>query len=108
MCDENERNKEENKRRALNNNFIDRIIDYRGRIDRLRRYQRNGWMNLSELQDIDSLHIEGTNTIVKGGLSWKGWIIEAWAHEWAPLNLHWLVLNNGGINLHNCWFVDSI
>ena len=29
-------------------------------------------MDLSELQDIDSLHIEGTDTLVKGGLGWKG------------------------------------
>ena len=32
-------------------------------------------MDLSELWDIDSLHIEGTNTLVKGGLSWKGWMV---------------------------------
>ena len=38
-------------------------------------------MDLSELRDIDSLHIEGTDTLVKGGLGWKGWFIKAWAHE---------------------------
>ena len=38
-------------------------------------------MDLSELQDIDSLHIEGTDTLVKGGLGWKGWFIEVWAHK---------------------------
>ena len=49
-------------------------------------------MDLSELRDIDSLHIEGTDTLVKGGL----WFIEAWVHERAPLNSHWLVLKNCG------------
>ena len=53
-------------------------------------------MDLSELREIDSLHIEGTDTLVKGGLGWKGWFIEAWAHERAPLNSHWLVLKNCG------------
>ena len=43
----------------------------------IRQYQRNGWMDLSELRDIDSLHIEGTDTLVKGSLGWKGWFIEA-------------------------------
>ena len=43
-------------------------------------------MDLSELRDIHSLHIEGTDTLVKGGLGWKGWFMEAWAHERAPLN----------------------
>ena len=33
-----------------------------------RRYQRNGLMDLSELWAIYSLHIEGTNTLVMGGL----------------------------------------
>ena len=49
----------------LKNNFIDRK-------NFIRQYQRNGWMDLSELRDIDSLHIEGTDTLVKGGLGWKG------------------------------------
>ena len=51
-------------------------------------------MNLSELRDIDSLCM--------------GWFIEAWAHERAPLNSHWLVFKNCGTDLHDCWFVDSI
>ena len=34
----------------------------------IRCYQRNGWMDFSELQAIDSLHNEGTNTLVMGGL----------------------------------------
>ena len=47
----------------LNNNFID------GK-DFIRHYQRNGWMDLSELQTICFLHIEfeGTNTLVMGDL----------------------------------------
>ena len=68
-------------------------------------------MDLSELRDMDSLHIEGTDTLVKGSLGWKGWFIEAWANERAPLNLHWLLLKNCGncgTDLHDCWFVDSI
>ena len=65
-------------------------------------------MDLSELRDIDSLHIEGTNTLVKGSLGWKGWFIKAWAHKQVPLNSHWLVLNNGGTNLHDCWYRKNI
>ena len=34
-----------------------------------RRYQTNRLMDLSELRAIYSLHIEGTNTLVMGGLS---------------------------------------
>ena len=34
----------------------------------IRRYQRNGLMDFSELRAIDSLHNEGTNTLVMGGL----------------------------------------
>ena len=41
------------KRRALKNNFTERKHF-------IRRYQRNGWMDLSELRAIDSLHNEGT------------------------------------------------
>ena len=83
------RRRRRRKRHALKNNFIDRK-------NFIRQYQRNGWMDLSELRDIDSLHIEGTDTLVKGGLGWKGWFIEAWVHERAPLNSHWLVLKNCG------------
>ena len=65
-------------------------------------------MDLSELRDIDSLHIEGTDTLVKGSLGWKGWFIEAWVHKRGPLNSHWLVFTNCGTDLHYCWFVNSI
>ena len=41
-------------------NFIDRK-------NFIRQYQRNGGMDLSELCDIDSLHNEGTITLVKDG-----------------------------------------
>ena len=86
---------------VLKNNFI-------GKKNFIRQYQRNGWMDLSELRDIGSLHIEGTDTVVKGSLGWKGWFMEAWAHERAPLNSHWLVLKNCGTDLCDYWFVDSI
>ena len=52
---------EEKKRCTLKNNFTDRKHF-------IRRYQRNGWMDFSELQAIDSLHNEGINTLVMGGL----------------------------------------
>ena len=45
----------------LKNNFTERKHS-------IRRYQRNGWMDFSELCAIDSLHNEGTNTLVMGGL----------------------------------------
>ena len=57
------------KRRALKNNFTDRKHF-------IRRYQRNGWMDFSEVQAIDSLYNEGTNTLVMGGLGLKGWFVE--------------------------------
>ena len=60
MKKENEE-EEEKKRRTLKNNFTERKHF-------IRHYQRNGWMDFSELQAIDSLHNEGTNTLVMGGL----------------------------------------
>ena len=45
----------------LKNNFTERKHF-------IRHYQRNDWMDFSELQAIDSLHNEGTNTLVMGGL----------------------------------------
>ena len=56
-----EKEEKEKKRYALKNNFIVRKHF-------IRRYQRNGWMDFSELRAIDSLHNEGTNTLVMGGL----------------------------------------
>ena len=50
----------------LKNNFTDKKHF-------IRRYQRNGWMDFSELQAIDSLYNEGTNTLVMG---LKGWFVE--------------------------------
>ena len=55
------------KRRVLNNNFTDRKHF-------IRRYQRNSWMDFSELRVIDSLYSEGTNTLVMGGLGLKGFV----------------------------------
>ena len=57
------------KRRALKNNFTDRKHF-------IKRYQRNGWMDFSELRAIDSLYNIGTNTLVMGGLGLKGWFVE--------------------------------
>ena len=53
--------KEKKMTRALRNNFTERKHF-------IRRYQRNGWMDFSELRAIDSLHNEGTNTLVMSGL----------------------------------------
>ena len=44
-------------RRTSKNNFIERR-------DFVRGYRRNGWMEFSEPQPIDSIHNEGTNTVV--------------------------------------------
>ena len=52
---------EEKKRCALKNNFTERKHS-------IRHYQRNCWMDFSELWATDSLHNEGTNTLVMGGL----------------------------------------
>ena len=56
-----DKEKEEKKRRMFKNNFTERKHS-------IGRYQRNGWMDFSELRAIDSLHNEGTNTLVMGGL----------------------------------------
>ena len=56
-----EKEEQEKKRRALKNNFAERK-------HLIRRYQRNGWMDFIELRAIDSLHNEGTNSVVMGGL----------------------------------------
>ena len=56
-----EEEEEEKKRQALKNNFSERKHF-------IRCYQRNGLMYFSELRAIDSLHNEGTNTLVMGGL----------------------------------------
>ena len=53
--------KKKKKRCVLKNNFTERKHF-------IRCYQRNGWMDFSELRAIDSLHNEGTNTLVMGGL----------------------------------------
>ena len=58
---ENNKKKEEKKQCTLKNNFTERKHS-------IRCYQRNGWMDFSELRAIDSLHNEGTNTLVMGGL----------------------------------------
>ena len=63
------RRRRRRKRRVLKNNFTDKKHF-------IRRYQRNGWMNFSELRVIDSLYNEGTNTLVMGGLGLKGWFVE--------------------------------
>ena len=52
--------KEEKKQCALNN-FIEGTSF-------IICYQRNGWMDLSELQAMYSLHNEDINTLVMGGL----------------------------------------
>ena len=59
--DKKEKEEEEKKRRALKNNFTERKHF-------IRHYQRNSWMDFTELQAIDSLHNEGTNALVTGGL----------------------------------------
>ena len=58
---EEKEEEEEKKQHALKNNFTERKHF-------IRRYQRNDLMDFSELWAIDSLHNEGTNTLVMGGL----------------------------------------
>ena len=62
MENNKKKREEEKKRRVLKNNFTERKHS-------IRHYQRNGWMDFSELWTIDSLHNEGTNTLVMSGLS---------------------------------------
>ena len=62
MKKEEEKEEEEEKKRCtLKNDSTDRKHF-------IRRYQKNGWMDFSELRAIDSLHNEGTNTLVMGSL----------------------------------------
>ena len=58
--EDKEDKEEEEKRHILKNNFTERKHF-------IRRYQRNGWMDFSELWAIDFLHNEGPNTLVMGG-----------------------------------------
>ena len=57
---------EEKKWHMCKNNFVERK-------DLIRHYQEDRWMDLSELQSMYSLHIEGTNALVMGDLGWKWW-----------------------------------
>ena len=57
VCDENE--DEEKKWQALKNNLIERT-------GLLSRCEENARMDFSEVRVNDSLHIEGTNTVVMG------------------------------------------
>ena len=61
--EEKKKKEEEKKQRTLKSNFTERKHF-------IRHYQRNGWMDFSELRAraIDSLHNEGTNTLVMGSL----------------------------------------
>ena len=63
------RRRRKRKQRTLKNNFTERKHF-------IRCYQRNDWMDFSELQAIDSLYNEGTYTLVMGGLGLKGWFVE--------------------------------
>ena len=97
---ENNNKTEEKKQHALKNNFTERKHS-------MRCYQRNGWIDFSELWAIDSLHNEGTN-FSNGWFRMKRMVCRAWAQEQAPLNSHWLVLTNSGADFYDCWPVDSI
>ena len=55
------RRRRRKKQRVLKNNFTERKHF-------IMRYQRNGWMDFSVLWAIDSIHNEGTNTLVMGSL----------------------------------------
>ena len=59
--EEKEKEKVQKKQCMIKNNFTERKHS-------IRCYQRNGWMDFSELRAIDSLYNEGTNTLVMGGL----------------------------------------
>ena len=58
--EEEDEEMEKKKQCTRNTNFIERK-------DFIRHYQRNGWMDLSELQAIYSIHIEGTDTLASNG-----------------------------------------
>ena len=74
----------------------------------MRCQEGKGLIDLSERQDIDSLDIEGTHTLVMGGYWAEGMVCLAWAHKQASLNMQWLILWIGDANFYHCWFVDSI
>ena len=58
--------------------------------------------------DIDFSLFEGTINILNFRARGMGMVFRTWAHEGAPLNSQWPVLENGGTNFHHCWFVDSM
>ena len=57
VCDENKRKKERKKR-------LPRKIFCGHRKAFIRLYQKNGWMDVYQLRDIDSSNNEGTNCLV--------------------------------------------
>ena len=92
---------EEETRCARKNNFVERK-------QLIRCYQRNGCMDLSELQPI----LYTVKVIIQyfsnGRFRLKTMVCQAWAQERALLNSHWLVLKNGLTDFHDYWFVNSI
>ena len=66
MCDENERKKEKIKKKRLpRKNFCGDRKAF------IRLYQKNGWMDVYQLRDIDSSNNEGTNCLVNGQIGWE-------------------------------------
>ena len=58
--------------------------------------------------DNNSLVIKGTINVLNFITRGMGMVFRMWAHKGAPLNSQWPVLANGGTDLHDCWFVNSM
>ena len=70
MCDENER-KKERKKLLPRKNFCGHRKAF------IRLYQKNGWMDVYQLRDIDSSNNEGTNCLVNGQIGREGMVRRA-------------------------------
>ena len=70
--------------------------------------KKTGGNDLHELLGNDCGYNEGTICVLSGQSCVKRTVFRAWAHEWASLNLQWLVLRIGGADFLYCWVDNSI
>ena len=76
-------------KRPLHKNFCGEWKDF------IRPYQKNGWTNFYQLQDIDSSNNEGTNSLVNGQTGWERMVHHAQSH-------------NGRHKAHNGWYLGMV
>ena len=97
VCDENESKIRIRKKRCACKSII------HGRKPFIMPKQKTGETDLHEPRGDDYGYNKGTICLVRGLISGKGMVFQAWAHKQTPLNSHWPVLRIGGADfLHYC------